>query len=121
MRYRQAGTLAALAMLALVGGACGLQGGADVAASAEPSFATSSLPCRTTEQTGVIWDYPGPGQPTPEEAVVPFAGALTLVVLERDGKTEVLGLKPDGTVFRVFQVTKQKDGWWADGYRECSG
>ena len=61
MRYRQAGTLAALAMLALVGGACGLQGGADVAASAEPSFATSSLPCRTTEQTGVIWDYPGPG------------------------------------------------------------
>jgi hypothetical protein len=78
------------------------------------------LPCRTNEQSIALWDYAGPGQPTPQEAVTPFAGSLRLVVQERNGETEVLGLKADGAVFRVFQVTKQKDGWWADGYRECA-
>jgi hypothetical protein len=53
--------------------------------------------------------------------VTPYAGALTLVVQERGGEATVLGLRDDKSVFRAFQVTRRNDGWWPDGYRECSG
>lgn len=80
-----------------------------------------SLPCDVSEQTMVMFDLAGPGQPTPRQAVAPHAGALTLVVQESAGDTTVFGLRDDGSVFRAFQVTKRDDGWWPDGYRECSG
>jgi hypothetical protein len=67
----------------------------------------------------VALDVPGPGQPTPEKAVAPYAGALQLVVENVDGSTVVIGLARDATVFRVYQVTKRLDGWWPDGYAEC--
>mgnify|MGYP000032298378 CR=1 FL=1 len=86
-----------------------------------PSPAALSLPCDESEQTMVMWDLAGPGEPTPAQAVAPHAGALTLVEQESAGDTTVFGLRDDGSVFRAFQVTKHDDGWWPDGYRECSG
>ncbi len=74
-----------------------------------------------SEQTAVMWDVSGPGQPTPRETVTPYAGALTLVVQESAGEATVFGLRADDSVFRAFEVTKHNDGWWPDGYRECSG
>lgn len=65
-------------------------------------------------------DVPGPGRATPEAAVAPYADALTLVAHQGDDGTTVLGLRADQTVVRVFDVTKRNDGWWPDGYRECS-
>jgi hypothetical protein len=88
--------------------------------SALASASTSTLPCSESEQRYVAWDVPGPGRPTPEEAVAPHAGALTLVAHQGGDGMTVLGLRTDGTVFRVFDVTQSDDGWWPDGYRECS-
>lgn len=118
MRYGQAGTLA---LLAVMGSACVPGSAVDATEPAEPSSSTMSLPCAETEQTRVMLDIPGPGQPSPEEAVAPFAGALTLVAQPGDGQSVVFGLRADGTVFRVYQVTKHNDGWWPDSYRECWG
>lgn len=91
----------------------------DAVEPTRPSVSATSLPC--TKQAAVALDVPGPGQPTAEEAVAPYAGALTLVVQQSGGESTVLGLLSDNTVVRVFQVTKRVDGWWPDGYRECSG
>jgi hypothetical protein len=118
MRSKQASMLA---LLVAIGSACGQGGAGDATELAEPSSSTMSLPCAEIEQTRVMLDIPGPGQPTPEEAVAPFAGALTLVAQPRDGQAVVLGLRANGTVFRVYRVAKHKDGWWPDSYRECSG
>lgn len=90
-------------------------------ASRSPTASAASLLCAESEQTAVDLDVPGPGRPTPEEAVAPYADALTLVVHQGDDGTTVLGLHADKTVARVFDVTKRGDGWWADGYRECLG
>ena len=89
-----------------------------VQADAPPSDG-AGLPCAQDEQTGVSLDVPGPGRPTPEEAVAPYAGALDLTTVEAGDRTEVHGLRDDGTVLRVFQVTEHDDGWWPDGYTEC--
>src|SRR5688572_8766476 len=118
MRFAQAATYAVLVLLA---SACGDRPAPDATDASAPSSSAMSLPCDGTEQTGVVLDVPGPGRASPEEAVAPFAGALTLVAQERDGRTKVLGLRADKTVFRVFEVTKREDGWWPDGYQECSG
>lgn len=77
------------------------------------------LPCASTEQSRVDLDVPGPGQPSPEEAVAPYAGALELTSRGVDGDTVVLGLRQDGSVFRMYHVRKRADGWWPDGYAEC--
>ena len=118
MRFARTGLYA---MLVLLGSGCGAWTGHDELDAARPDTSALSLPCDETEQTGVNLDVPGPGRLSPEEAVAPFAGALTLVAQERDGGTRVLGLRADDTVFRVFDVTKRGDGWWPDGYTECSG
>lgn len=115
MRHGLAGMLA---LLSLMGGGCGQQTAVDAPEGAEPSSSTTSLPCAETEQTNVMLDISGPGQPTREEAVAAFGGGMTLVA-QRGGV--VLGLRSDGTVFRVYQVTQREDGWWTEGYRECSG
>lgn len=118
MGFAQAGLYAAVVML---GSGCGEGTVPDELDAARSDTSATSLPCDETEQTAVALDVPGPGRPSPEEAVAPFAGALTLVAQERGGGTTVLGLRADGTVFRVFEVTEREDGWWPDGYRECFG
>ena len=118
MRYRHIG---AVALLAVVGSACGSESVTDAAKASEPSPTALSLPCDESEQTMVMWDLRGPGQTTPSQAVAPHVGALTLVEQENAGDTTVFGLRDDGSVFRAFEVTKRDDGWWPDGYRECSG
>jgi hypothetical protein len=118
MRYAQ---MALAALAALTGNACGHNGVSAVAKAPEPPASALALPCGEREQTAVMLDVPGPGQSTPEAAVTPYAGALTLVVQERGGEATVLGLRDDKSVFRAFQVTRRNDGWWPDGYRECSG
>lgn len=118
MRYPQIG---AVALLAVLGSACGSGSADDDTEASKPSPTALSLPCDEKGQTVVMWDVPGPGRPTPTEAVAPHAGALTLVEQESGGDTTVFGLHEDGSVFRAFQVTKHDDGWWPDGYRECSG
>ena len=82
-----------------------------------------SLPCPPSEQGGTALDIPGPGRPTPEQAVAPYAGGgeVTTVADEERGSAVVHVLGPDGKVFRTFQVSKRVDGWWPDGYLECSG
>ena len=45
---------------------------------------------------------------------------MTVADKERDSAlVHVLG--PDGKVVRTFQVSEHADGWWPDGYLECSG
>ena len=68
----------------------------------------------------VALDVPGPGRPSPVEAVAPVGGGLVLAAQTSGGETTVLGLDADGTVSRVYEVTEQDDGWWPNGYRECS-
>jgi hypothetical protein len=114
MRY---GQMALVALVALTGSACGNGGASDPAEASEPPASTLALPCGESEQTAVALDVPGPGQPTPEAAVTPYAGALTLVVQERGGETTVFGLRDDNSVLRAFQVTRRDDGWWPEGYR----
>ncbi len=58
--------------------------------------------------------------PSPEEAVAPFAGALTLLSEGGGQHTRVHGLLGDGIIVRTFEVTKRKDGWWPEGFSECS-
>ena len=120
MRLEKVGLYAVLMLLAT---GCGDRTAPDATAadpSTPPAGVATSLPCDESDQTAVFLDVPGPGRPTPEGAVAPYAGALTLVAHKGDGGTTVLGLRADKTVFRVFDVTKRKDGWWPDGYRECS-
>ncbi len=78
-----------------------------------------ALPCPVAEQRGVDFDVPGPGRPTPEEAVAPYSEGRKLVVGEQDDETVVFALAPDGEVVRVFSVSKHRDGWWPEGYAEC--
>lgn len=117
MRFAQVGMSVVLVVLAA---GCGDDTAPDTAgASSSASATASALPCDEAEQTRVALSIPGPGRPTPEEAVSPYAGALKLVAQEGDGRTSVLGLRADGSVFRVFDVSRLDDGWWPDGYREC--
>jgi hypothetical protein len=117
MRFAQVGMSVVLIVLAA---GCGDGTAPNTAAASSSASATASaLPCDEAHQTGVALDVPGPGQRTPEEAVAPYAGALELVAQDGDERTSVLGLRADGSVFRVFDVSRHGDGWWPDGYREC--
>lgn len=113
------GHVAMMAVVATVASGCGASPSGQ---SGEPTPAAASetaLPCVATEQSRVALDVPGPGQPSPEEAVAPYAGALQLASGEVDGDTVVFGLRQDGSIFRMFQVSERADSWWADGYSEC--
>lgn len=107
--------------VAALAGGCGDQAASGTQTSAEqaPTSVPDGLPCPTAEQRVTALDIPGPGQPTPEESVAPYAGATTLVAQQDDDKTTVVVLRADGTVFRVFDVSLHDDGWWPDGFREC--
>ena len=118
MRRGVLNTLALLAAASL--SACGSDDSESSTRGLDRSETGQSLPCAKAEQLLTALDIPGPGQPTPEDAVAPYAGGLFLAAERVDGRTIVLGLRRDGTVFREYQVRKRSDGWWPDGYRECS-
>lgn len=80
----------------------------------------STLSCPYPERRMVSLDIPGPGRPTPEEAVAPYANGTTVVVRQKRGTAVVHVLDPDGNVVRIFEVTRHDDGWWPDGYTECA-
>jgi heat shock protein HslJ len=81
----------------------------------------AGLPCATSRQTAVDLDVSGPGRSTPEQAVTPFAGGLSVVVARQRADTATVhAMNADGGVARVFTVTRHPDGWWPDGYTECS-
>ena len=104
----------AVVLLAVLLTSCAPAAQGDDRRSDAPAASTTCAAVR------VDLDIPGPGQPTPEEAVAPYAGAGRLVLVSEQGKTatvDVVG--PEGQVFRVFEVTKHRDGWWPDGYTQC--
>lgn len=68
----------------------------------------------------VALDIPGPGRPTPEEAVAPYAKGAPETVKKTSRNAVVHDLGPEGELLRIFQVSKHKDGWWPDGYTECA-
>lgn len=80
----------------------------------------TGLGCSVGEQRAVDLDVPGPGMPTPEEAVNAVSDGLATVVSKAAGAATVNTLGPDGTVMRVFELTQREDGWWPDSYTECS-
>ena len=67
-------------------------------------------------------DIPGPGRPTPEEAVAPYAEGGDELTAEPSGDrtATVHVLDEDGEVVQVFQVSRHRDGWWPDSITECT-
>jgi len=106
-------------VLVTVASGCGASTSGQREQASPPAVSVSAPPCPDAEQSRVDLDVPGPGQPSPEEAVAPYAGALELASRDVDGDTVVLGLRQDGTIFRTYHVRKRADGWWPDGYSEC--
>lgn len=84
-----------------------------------PPAPGSVLRCADTQLSRVALDVPGPGQPSPLEAVAPHAGTLDLASRVVDGEIVVIGLRQDGSIVRTYDVTERADGWWPDGYSEC--
>jgi len=116
---RTTGALLTVVMLVGACSACGAQGSSTAMRAPTPSARADALPCADGGQSHVALDVPGPGRPTPQQAVAPYAGALELVTADVDEGTVVLGLRHDDSVFRVYRVTERSDGWWPDGYAEC--
>lgn len=80
-----------------------------------------TLPCRTSDQRAVDLDVRGPGRSSPEQAVAPFADG-SIVVVNANRRVATVGvLGDDGHLARVFEVSKHADGWWPDGFAECTG
>lgn len=107
------------AVVATVASGCGAPTSRQREEPTPSAVAKTALPCADTERSRVDLDVPGPGQPGPEQAVAPYAGALELASREINGDTVVLGLRQDGSIFRTYHVRKRADGWWPDGYSEC--
>ena len=51
--------------------------------------------------------------------MAPFAAGEAGVVRKGGTRATVDVHEADGTLWRVFELTLLKDGWWPDGYREC--
>lgn len=80
------------------------------------------VPIQCTEGDGLSMalDIPGPGRPTPEEAVEPYLAAFVVVDVQEDGETATVTAEaPASDAVRLFELTRHKDGWWPDGYRQC--
>ena len=75
--------------------------------------------CPNSSRKSVDLDIPGPGQPTPQLAVAPYALGSAILISEENGTATVLGLASYGEPTRVFKVTKREDGWWPDSHVEC--
>lgn len=85
-----------------------------------PGTVYGGLSCPFSEQTRVALDVPGPGQPTPQDAVAPFLGSLSIsAVNTKERAAQVIASDADGAAVIVYSLTQQEDGWWPDGYTEC--
>jgi hypothetical protein len=115
MRFLIAGVLLVL----LVTG-CGTDATHNSAAPRGESTGQGELGCSVDEQTAVDLDVPGPGMPSPGEAVDALTESPSTLVSKSAGAATVTTLGPGGTVARVFQVTQRHDGWWPASYTECS-
>lgn len=89
------------------------------ALDSETSTPKLVLDCGASQPLGTDLDIPGPGRATPEKAVAPYAEGLDLVA-EQSGRAAVVFGLTDGEVVRQFQARKHDDGWWPDGYTECT-
>lgn len=86
-----------------------------------PDTIFGGLSCPFSKQTSVDLDIPGPGQPTPQAAVAPFLGSLTITAVHtKERAAQVIASDADGAAVRVYTLTERDDGWWPDGYTECS-
>lgn len=107
---------------------CLPQGHGDIASVQSKVTVTSTsrlgevdLPCPAEQRTTTDIDYPGPGQPTPEKAVGPLLGELSVGAVNEEGRQATLSaIGDDGVVKRVYSLTRHADGWWPDGYTTCS-
>lgn len=83
-----------------------------------PEQGSGRLPCATTTTTYL--DIPGPGRPTPQEAVHPYLGAHEIHLVSTSGRrATVTAMNLAGEVRRSYDLTLREDGWWPDGYDEC--
>lgn len=112
---RVQGACASLLLLLTCG--CGHRQANDSANESAPGSGEMSLPCTQIRQHRI--SYGGPGQPSPEEAVAPFADGLKLVSDGTTNAPRIHGLDTNGTVVRTFEVAKHDDGWWTDGWADC--
>jgi hypothetical protein len=77
------------------------------------------LDCGASQPLVTLLDVPGPGRATPEKAVAPYADGLYLIA-EQSGGTAVAYSMRGGEVVRQFDTSRHDDGWWPDGYMECT-
>lgn len=110
-------TAASWLALPLVTLGCGTDTVSNAKPTAQPT-ASAILDCAAP--TGVSLDIPGPGQPSPEEAVAPFADGLVPVLISQGARAaRVATFSAAGDAVRVFTVTRREDGWWPDGWSQC--
>lgn len=88
---------------------------------AAPALEASASSCSKEDGTGVALDVPGPGMPTPEEAVAPYLDAYVIASVEKDQRSATVTTEAqgEGEAIRIFELTLRDDGWWPDGYVEC--
>lgn len=110
---------AALAVVALSTlHACGEE---SVPPDAAQASAVDPSECSAESATrGVDLDIPGPGMPTPEEAVAPYLDAYVVTDVEAQQRSATVTTETDGGAIRVFTLTRRDDGWWPDGYIDCT-
>jgi hypothetical protein len=117
MGILRASTLASMAAAALA--ACGGTTPANDDNSSTES-AGLTLDCGDAQPMGTSLDSPGPGRATPELAVEPYADGAELVAQTATNREAVVYAVREGRVVREFNTTKRSDGWWPDGWLECS-
>lgn len=83
----------------------------------ESESSETSLPCTRIRHSLIT--HGGPGRPSPEEAVAPFADGLTLFSEGTNTSPRIYGVDNDGTVVRDFKVSKTAGGWITDGWDDC--
>ncbi len=118
MRFAQTVVAAALAVASLSGlSACGDE---STASGALPASEAAPSVCSHESGAGVDLDVPGPGKPTPEEAVAPYLDAYVVTNVEEHQRSATLRAETAGGAVRLFNLTRRNDGWWPEGYAECA-
>ncbi len=116
MRLSQS-VVAALAIVSLSTlSACGSE---PAEFGAAPAAELAPGDCSLESGTGVDLDIPGPGTPTPEEAVAPYLNAYVIADVEEEQTSATVTAEAPGGATRVFDLTLRDDGWWPDSYVEC--
>lgn len=106
----------------LLSGALGLllllTGCAGVLLQPVPIRSGDELSCDDSGPT-VLFDAPGPGQPSPEEAVHRMA-AGTVRHLTVDGDAAELDLLTWTSDAGHYSLIRRADGWWLDAFTPCT-